>query len=164
MITQRQEKILNSLIKEYIDIAQPISSKLLQERYDLDVSSATIRNELQELTDRGYIAQPHTSAGRVPTNKGYRYFIEVTFSGKVEEFPSFILREIENTKDKIEKEIELAKELTKSLETISSILNFSNHIEGDVLFGMLKIIGPSQSSYHKNINIIKEIIKELDDF
>ena len=80
MITQRQEKILNSLVKEYIDRAEPISSELLKKKCNLDVSPATIRNELQELTERGYITQPHTSAGRIPTEKGYRYFIEITES------------------------------------------------------------------------------------
>ena len=81
-LTERQEKILNSLIQEYIGIAEPISSNLIKERCGLDVSPATIRNDLQELTEMGYINQPHTSAGRVPTNKGYKYFVEITFTQK----------------------------------------------------------------------------------
>ena len=164
MITKRQEKILNLLIKEYIDRAEPISSNLLQKKLHLDISPATIRNELQELTEKGYIDQPHTSAGRIPTKKGYRFFIEITFSGKTDKFPEFILREIENTKEKIEKEIELAKDLTKTLEEISSILNFSHHIEEDSLFDILKVVGPSRTTYKKNIDIMKELLEELENF
>ena|SRR3989344_5658784 len=162
MITERQEKILNSLIKEYIDIAEPISSGLLEKRCGLNVSPATIRNELQELTEQGYVTQPHTSAGRVPTNKGYRYFIEITFSGRIEKFPGFIIKEVENAKNKIEKELELAKELTKSLESISAILNFSHNMEEDILFDMLKTIGPSRTTYDKNIDVMRELLDSLN--
>ena len=164
MITQRQETILNSLIKEYIDIAEPISSDLLKKKCGLDVSPATIRNELQELTKQGYVTQPHTSAGRTPTEKGYRYFIQITFSGNEEKLPEFILREVENAKEKIENELKLAKDLTESLEEISSLLSFSRHIEEDMLFDMLKIIGPSRTTYDKNINIMNELLEALGDF
>ncbi|MEK7663945.1 MAG: DeoR family transcriptional regulator [Patescibacteria group bacterium] len=163
MITERQEKILNSLIKEYINRAEPISSELLKKRCSLGVSPATIRNDLQELTEEGYITQPHTSAGRVPTEKGYKFFIEITFSGKLDKFPEFILKEVEEAKQKIEKELELAKELTKSLEQIHTSLNF-NRIEEEMLFDVLKIVVPSRTTYKKNIDLIKELIKKLGAF
>lgn len=163
MITERQEKILNLLVKEYIDRAEPISSELLKKRYRLDFSPATIRNDLQELTGRGYITQPHTSAGRIPTEKGYRYFIEITFSGSIDKFPDFIIKEIENAKEKIEKELQIARELAKSLEEISSALEF-NRIEEDTLFNVLRIMGPSKTTYHKHTELIRELIKELDSF
>lgn len=75
-ITPRQKLILNTAIAEYITSAKPISSQLLEKKCDFDVCSATIRNELQALTDKGYLLQPHTSAGRVPTDKGYRFFVD----------------------------------------------------------------------------------------
>ena len=75
-LTVRQEDILDSVISEYIKLAQPISSQYLQERYDFGVSPATIRSELQALSEGGYLAQPHTSAGRVPTDRGYRFFVD----------------------------------------------------------------------------------------
>ena len=164
MITSRQEKILNYLIKEYIDRAEPISSELLKKRCDLDVSPATIRNDLQELTQEGYIMQPHTSAGRIPTEKGYRFFIQITFSGRVEKLPDFILREIENAKYKIENELKLAQELAKTLEDLSSALDFSHRIEEDSLFEVLKIVGPSRTTYKRNIDLMRELLKELEDF
>lgn len=67
--------ILALVIREYIDTAQPVSSGKLVATYNLDVSSATVRNELSALTDMGYLRQPHNFAGRVPTEDGYRYFV-----------------------------------------------------------------------------------------
>ncbi|MBI3337326.1 MAG: DeoR family transcriptional regulator [Candidatus Staskawiczbacteria bacterium] len=163
MISERQIRILNSLVKEYIDSAEPVSSNLLKKKCGLDVSPATIRNEMQELTEQGYIKQPHTSAGRIPTEKGYRYFIEITFSGKTDRFPGFILKEIENAKEKIENELKLAQKLTYSLEHISAILDFGR-IEEDTLFDVLKIIGPAQTSHNKNIRLINGLLEELNNF
>ena len=74
-LTERQRLILALIIHTYIDTAQPVGSKALIERYKLDSSSATIRNDMVELTEAGYLRQPHTSAGRVPTEEGYRYFV-----------------------------------------------------------------------------------------
>jgi heat-inducible transcriptional repressor len=74
-LTERQEKILDVAVKEYVNSAQPVSSQLLEKKYDFGVSPATIRNEMQKLTDGGFLSQPHTSAGRVPTDKGYRFFV-----------------------------------------------------------------------------------------
>ncbi len=73
---ERTQKLLSSIIKEYIRTAEPVSSKLLVDKYKLGVSPATVRNEMVYLEQEGYIAQPHTSAGRVPTEKGYQFYIE----------------------------------------------------------------------------------------
>jgi heat-inducible transcriptional repressor len=75
VLSERQKLVLTLVIREYIDSAQPVGSVRLVERYGLDLSSATIRNELAHLTDAGLLRQPHTSAGRVPTEEGYRYFV-----------------------------------------------------------------------------------------
>ncbi len=74
-MTERQETILALVVHEYIDTAEPVGSKSLVEKYTLGVSSATVRNEMMALTDAGLLRQPHTSAGRVPTEEGYRYFV-----------------------------------------------------------------------------------------
>ena len=74
-ISERKKKILAAVIEEYIASAEPVGSKLLAEKAGLKVSSATIRNELSELTALGYLEQPHTSAGRVPTALGYRLYV-----------------------------------------------------------------------------------------
>jgi len=74
-LTERQKTLLLVIVRDYIDEAQPVGSRRLVERYRLDLSSATIRHEMVALTDLGYLRQPHTSAGRVPTEEGYRYFV-----------------------------------------------------------------------------------------
>jgi heat-inducible transcriptional repressor len=74
-LTERQKTLLLLIIRDYIESAQPIGSKRLAEHYHLRLSSATIRNEMGALTEMGYLRQPHTSAGRVPTEEGYRFFV-----------------------------------------------------------------------------------------
>ncbi len=74
-LTERQRTILILLIRDYIETAQPVGSKRLVERFRLDLSPATVRNEMSALTEMGYLRQPHTSAGRVPAEEGYRVFV-----------------------------------------------------------------------------------------
>src|SRR3989442_238799 len=76
MLTERRQKLLQFIIDEYVSTAQPVGSNALVEKYRLPISSATIRNEMAQLEEEGYIAQPHTSAGRVPTDRGYRHYVE----------------------------------------------------------------------------------------
>lgn len=79
-MTQRQELILKNLIKEYVKTAEPVGSRFLSDI--LQCSSATVRNEMAELERMGYLMQPHTSAGRVPTDAGYRYYVNLLMDGK----------------------------------------------------------------------------------
>lgn len=72
-MTERQKKILSAIVEQYAEVASPVGSSLLAKVFD--VSSATIRAEMAELEREGYIEQPHTSAGRVPTDKGYRFYV-----------------------------------------------------------------------------------------
>jgi heat-inducible transcriptional repressor len=72
---ERQKLVLALVIRDYIDNAQPVGSKTLVDKYGLNFSSATVRNEMVALTEVGFLHQPHTSAGRVPTEEGYRYFV-----------------------------------------------------------------------------------------
>jgi heat-inducible transcriptional repressor len=74
-LTERQKLILGLIVQEYVESTQPVGSKHLSEQYSLDFSSATVRNEMAELTEGGYLRQPHTSAGRVPTEEGFRFFV-----------------------------------------------------------------------------------------
>jgi heat-inducible transcriptional repressor len=74
-ISERQKIILALIIRDYIEGAQPVGSNRLVDNYGLNFSSATVRNEMAALTEKGFLRQPHTSAGRVPTEEGYRYFV-----------------------------------------------------------------------------------------
>jgi heat-inducible transcriptional repressor len=76
-LTQRRERILRHVVQEYVALAQPVPSDLIARKYEAELSPATVRNEMAALEEAGLIAQPHTSAGRVPTDRGYRYFVEL---------------------------------------------------------------------------------------
>jgi heat-inducible transcriptional repressor len=74
-LTERQAKILKAIIEEYIETAEPVGSETLEKKYSLGVSPATIRNEMVKLTTEGFLRQPHTSAGRIPTSLGFKFYI-----------------------------------------------------------------------------------------
>ena len=76
VLDERKRKILKAIIKTYMETGEPVGSRTISKYPDLNVSSATIRNEMSDLTDMGYIVQPHTSAGRIPSDKGYRLYVD----------------------------------------------------------------------------------------
>ena len=76
MLDDRKTAILSAVVHEYIATAQPVGSSHLVDAPGVGVSSATVRNELAHLEQEGFLIQPHTSAGRIPTDKGYRYFVD----------------------------------------------------------------------------------------
>jgi len=128
-ITERQGKLLNVIVKEYIDSAQPVSSQLLEKKYDFSISPATIRIEMQKLTDKGFLLQPHTSAGRVPTDKGYRFFVnnllekESKGSNGIEDW---LGKDVEDT-------FKFVQSLTKHIAKTTRALTLS-YLEGEDLF------------------------------
>ena len=75
-LSDRCQKILEAIIEEYIATAQPVGSKSLTRNQGIKLSPASVRNVMAELEDLGYLVSPHTSAGRIPTEKGYRYYVD----------------------------------------------------------------------------------------
>lgn len=113
MLSDRRQIVLRALIEEYIARALPVGSRTLVERYNLGISSATVRNELSLLEEMGYLAQPHTSAGRIPTDFGYRAFVDELLSQEtVEEEESPLANELR----------ESARDLDDSMERTSQAL------------------------------------------
>ena len=76
MLTDRKKRVLKAIIEEYINTAEPVSSGAIVEHYIPDCSSATIRNEMQALEEEGFLEKTHTSSGRIPSTKGYKYYVE----------------------------------------------------------------------------------------
>lgn len=74
-LTERQQALLKAIVEEYIELAEPVGSEVIERKYELGVSPATIRIEMGKLTDMGYLRQPHTSAGRTPTSMGMKFYI-----------------------------------------------------------------------------------------
>ncbi len=79
---ERKRKILRAIIQTYLETGEPVGSRTIAKYTDLNLSSATIRNEMSDLTEMGYIVQPHTSAGRIPSDKGYRYYVDEMMAEK----------------------------------------------------------------------------------
>lgn len=75
-LNERKRQVLWAIVQDYAETAEPVGSRTIAKKYNLGVSSATIRNEMQDLEDEGYLEQPHTSAGRVPSIKGYRFYVD----------------------------------------------------------------------------------------
>lgn len=123
-ITKRQGEILNRIIEDYIGLAQPISSEFLEKKHKFSISPATIRIEMQRLTDGGFIFQPHTSAGRVPTDKGYRFFVDELIEKGISELGEEF--EIEKWfEEEIEDTVKFIQSFTKHLASASSALALS---------------------------------------
>ncbi len=79
-LNERKLKILEAIIANYLDTAEPVGSRTISKNFDLGISPATIRNEMSDLEDLGFIMQPHTSAGRIPSDKGYRLYVDMLMS------------------------------------------------------------------------------------
>jgi heat-inducible transcriptional repressor len=84
-LDSRKKSILIAIIRNYLDTGEPVGSRTISKYEDINLSSATIRNEMSDLEELGYITQPHTSAGRVPTDKGYRYYVDLMMQDKEQE-------------------------------------------------------------------------------
>jgi len=173
MLTDRQEKLLNFLIQEYITTADPVSSKALKKSTDLSCCEATIRNDLQALAEAGYINQPHTSSGRVPTKKAYKHFADkmttqIEEPNKAEQqgndLANFIVRQIELAHSQIEEDLRMAEALKKSLSETSITISVSRISQGENLYEILNFLGTTRPAMTQNMTIINKIIKELDQF
>jgi len=112
-LSERQQKILGFIVREYIDTATPIGSSAIVEREDLGISSATVRNEMAQLEKLGYLTHPHTSAGRIPTAEGYRYFVEYLM--KEAALPLSEQRTIEHQFHQVDMELEQWMKLTATI-------------------------------------------------
>jgi heat-inducible transcriptional repressor len=168
MMTERQLQILSGIVKEYIRTAQPVSSHFLNGKNILNVSPATIRNEMQQLTQEGYLLQPHTSAGRVPTDKGYRFFVDKLFEKEIKQM------RLEMEK-KMEDALNFTHQLTRFLADHSSSLALGYLPEENILWkeGWGEIFsepefreGETAAKFARMLEDFEENIDELvfDDF
>ena len=110
-LSERKTKILHAIIKNYLETGEPVGSRTISKYTDLNLSSATIRNEMADLEELGYIMQPHTSAGRIPSDKGYRWYVDMLMSQKEQEITEIKGQMLEKA-DKME---ELLKQVAKVL-------------------------------------------------
>jgi heat-inducible transcriptional repressor len=117
-ITGRQEQVLRTVIEEYIGSGAPVGSKHLSEHFELGVAASTIRNDLADLEDMGMLAHPHTSAGRVPTDAGYRHYVDAVIHERRETPPPLVLE-----RDRAASEIDDAlRETAEALSRVTELL------------------------------------------
>ena len=117
-LTQRMVDILRAIVDEFVSTAEPVGSKTLVDKYDLPYSSATIRNDMAALESMGYLEKPHTSAGRIPSNKGYQYYCEHLLKKDMDDEVKYALSNIfdrrsANIEDAIKESCRIVSEMTK---------------------------------------------------
>ncbi len=121
MLNDRKKRILQAIVEEYIETAEPVSSNTIVNKYEMDFSSATVRNEMAELESIGYLDKPHTSAGRVPSAKGYRFYVDELLKDD-----NISLEEIKYIQSKLETKVNAIEDLTKiATTTLSEITHYT---------------------------------------
>ena len=170
-ITQRQKFILDKIIQEYIQAAVPVSSQVLEQKYEIGIKPATIRLELQRLTDLGYLLQPHVSAGRVPTDRGYRFFVDEVLEEEKRTFPEKkILEKISVFEKELSDSFKFFSELTKILADFSSAVALTYVAREGILFKEGWTGAFKEPEFH-DLNcardfaiMIQELEKSIDEF
>ncbi len=142
--TGRKSKILREVISRFIMDAEPVSSKNIVQNLELDLSSATIRKEMSELEKMGYLTHPHTSAGRTPTDKGYRFYVD----NVIREELDYVTEDIKDSSglDKVvDKDMEIETILQKSAEILAKFTNYLSMVTAPTI----------QNSKIKHIELLK---------
>lgn len=158
-LTDRQKNLLRAIIEKYIETAEPIGSETIEKEASLGVSPATIRNEMVRLTSLGYLRQPHTSAGRIPTSMGMKFYVDQLMEEKALSLKDevAIKEELTETKDRFDK---LLRHTTKVLADQTRSLAIATDEENDVYAaGMANIL---EMPEFYDIDITKTVLSMLD--
>ncbi|MCR5545301.1 MAG: heat-inducible transcriptional repressor HrcA [Lachnospiraceae bacterium] len=163
-LDERKVKILNAIIQNYLETGEPVGSRTISKSSDLNLSSATIRNEMSDLEELGYIVQPHTSAGRIPSDKGYRFYVDHLIAEKDEE--------ISDIKDlMIEKTEKMEKMLKQVVKVLANNTQYATMISAPAITGTkVKFVQLSQVNEHQILsvvmmsgNIVKNKLIDVDE-
>ena len=162
-LDERKEKILKAIIQNYLVTGEPVGSRTISKYSDLKLSSATIRNEMSDLEELGYIIQPHTSAGRIPSDKGYRFYVDQLIHEKE--------TEVTQVRDMVIQRVDRVELLLKQMaKLLASNTNYATLISGPLYHQTkIKFIQLSRVEAGKLLivtvlegNIIKNSIVTLD--
>lgn len=126
-ITSRRDRIFDVIVRSYIETAEPVASRTISKRHSLGLSSASIRNVMADLEDQGLLRQPHTSAGRVPTDKGYRYYVDRLMQPEelTKEEKVWVVKELERVRT-IEAMAEKVSKIISKLTRNASLIYIKN--------------------------------------
>ena len=131
-LDERKEKILDAIIRNYLETGEPVGSRTISKYTDLNLSSATIRNEMADLEELGYIIQPHTSAGRIPSDKGYRFYVDHLMQEKdqeVTEMKEFVIEKTEKMEQVLKQVAKLLANNTNYATLVSAPAYNTNKIK-----------------------------------
>lgn len=163
-LDERKIKILDAVIRNYLATGEPVGSRTISKYTDLNLSSATIRNEMSDLEDLGYIIQPHTSAGRIPSDKGYRFYVDHLMEQKDQEVAQ--MREFV-----IEKTEKMEKVLKQVAKMLANNTNYATVVSAPAYYhNKIKFIQLSQLDHHQilavvvmNSNMVKNQIIQVEE-
>jgi heat-inducible transcriptional repressor len=162
-ITEREAAILEAVIDEYVPSAVPIGSVTLTEKYDWELSPASVRAVLASLEDKGYLAQPHTSAGRVPTDKAYRWFVNETRQRQNQEpsarEQSLLRKRMESHRSSYERRVHALSETLAEMTAQAALARVENETR---LFGLANILRQPEYQLPSSALYLAEVIDRLD--
>ena len=142
-LDERKRKILKAIIQTYLDTGEPVGSRTISKYTDLNLSSATIRNEMSDLEELGYILQPHTSAGRIPSDKGYRLYVDELMKEKEKEVSEIKDLMIEKT-DKMEKVLQQVAKVLAINTNYATMISGPTYHRNKLKFIQLSKVGDNQ--------------------
>lgn len=163
-LDERKIKIMNAIIRNYLATGEPVGSRTISKYTDLNLSSATIRNEMSDLEELGYIVQPHTSAGRIPSDKGYRFYVDHLIQEKdkeVTEMKEFVI-------EKTEKMEQVLKQVAKMLANntnYATLVSAPSYHHNKIKFIQLSSVDEKQilAVIVMNSNIVKNRMISVDE-
>lgn len=163
-LDERKTKILKAIIRTYLETGEPVGSRTISKCSDLNLSSATIRNEMSDLEDLGYIVQPHTSAGRIPSDKGYRFYVDHLMLEKdreVSEMKEFVIERTE----KMEQVLKQIAKLLAANTNYATIVSAPQTHRGKVKFIQLSVVDEEQvlATIMLDGNIVKNKIVRTEE-
>jgi len=140
-LNERKQKVLLAIIQDYIETAEPVGSRTIAKKFNLGVSPATIRNEMADLEELGYIEQPHTSAGRVPSERGYRYYVD------------YLMKDYSLTE---EEENLIRSEFSRKAQDIGQVIQKTGQLLSQITHYTAMVVSPHMgSSKFKHIQLVE---------
>jgi len=163
-MTERKQKILNAIIQNYLETGEPVGSRTISKHTDLNLSSATIRNEMSDLEELGYIMQPHTSAGRIPSDKGYRLYVDALMEEKLQEV-SEIQEQMLEKADKMDQLLKQAAKVLASSTNYATMISSPKFNRNKLKFIQLSQVDEEQllTVIVMEGNIVKNKIVTVDE-
>ena len=163
-LDDRKKKILTAIIRNYLETGEPVGSRTISKYTDLNLSSATIRNEMADLEELGYILQPHTSAGRIPSDKGYRFYVDHLMEEKNREVDDMKQFVIEHT-EKMEQVLQKVAKVLAANTNYATMISVPQYSGSKIKFIQLSRVTPLQlvAVVVSDNNVIRNQIINLDE-